>query len=65
MQSQRQAVAEAEERHRVAKREVRTVEKLEEKHDAEQRMVELRAEQTVLDELAGRMRAADEAEGER
>lgn len=65
VQSQRMVVAEAEERHRAAKREVKTVEKLEEKHDAEQRMVELRAEQTVLDELAGRMRAADAAEGDR
>ena len=36
---------------------MRTVEKLEEKHDAEEREAELRAEQTMLDELAARTRA--------
>lgn len=55
--TQRRLVAEAEEQHRAALREVRAVEKLEEKHDAEERITEVRAEQTILDELAGRARA--------
>jgi flagellar FliJ protein len=59
--TQRRLVSEAEEQHRAARREVRTVEKLEEKHDAAQREAALRAEQTVLDELAGRARAQREA----
>lgn len=54
--TQRHLVAEAEQAHRQALREVRTVEKLEERHDAEQRAESLRAEQTVLDELASRTR---------
>lgn len=52
--AQRQLVAQAEEAHRIARREVRTVEKLEERYDEEQRAEELRAEQTALDEIAGR-----------
>ena len=54
--SQQLLVAQAEQHHRAAMREVRTVEKLEERHVAEQRVTELRAEQTALDELAGRRR---------
>ena len=55
--TQQRLVAEAEEQHRAARREVRTVEKLEERHDAEEREAELRAEQKLLDELAARTRA--------
>jgi flagellar FliJ protein len=55
--TQRAHVAEAEEQHRVARREVRTVEKLEERHDEAERAEELRAEQTMVDELAARTRA--------
>jgi flagellar FliJ protein len=54
--TQRRLVADAEDAHRLARREVRTVEKLEEKHDVAQRETELRAEQTILDELASRAR---------
>ena len=54
--TERRLLAEAEEAHRLARREVRTVEKLEEKYDAEQHDAELRAEQTILDELAARTR---------
>jgi flagellar FliJ protein len=54
--TQHRLVADAEEAHRLARREVRTVEKLEEKHDEAERETELRAEQTVLDELASRAR---------
>jgi flagellar FliJ protein len=54
--TQHRLVAEAEEAHRQARREVRTVEKLEEKHDVAQREVELRDEQTTLDELASQAR---------
>lgn len=54
--AQEQAVAEAEERHRAAKREVRTVEKLEERHDEVTRVEAQRVEQSVLDELAARAR---------
>jgi flagellar FliJ protein len=55
--TQRRVVAEAEGAHREARREVRTVEKLEEKHDEQEREAALRAEQTVLDELASRARS--------
>jgi flagellar FliJ protein len=54
--TQRRLVADAEDAHREARREVRTVEKLEEKHDVAQRETELREEQTILDELASRAR---------
>ena len=54
--TQHRLVADAEEAHRLARREVRTVEKLEEKHDEAERETELRAEQTILDELASRAR---------
>jgi flagellar protein FliJ len=54
--TQQRLVAEAEEQHRAARREVRTVEKLEERHEVEQREEDLRAEQTVLDELATQAR---------
>jgi flagellar FliJ protein len=54
--TQRRLVADAEDAHREARREVRTVEKLEEKHDVAQREAELRDEQTILDELASRAR---------
>ena len=54
--TQQRLVAEAEERHRAALRDVRTVEKLEEKHERQTRREALRAEQAVLDELAGRVR---------
>lgn len=54
--TQRRLVADAEEQHRIARRDVRTVEKLEEKHDAAERQAELRVEQTILDELAARAR---------
>lgn len=55
--TQQRIVGDAEERHRIAKRDVRTVEKLEERHDEVERAEELRLEQTVLDELAGRLRS--------
>ncbi|WP_375387797.1 flagellar FliJ family protein [uncultured Amnibacterium sp.] len=55
--TERRLLAEAEEAHRLARRDVRTVEKLEEKHEAEERDADLRAEQTVLDELAARTRS--------
>jgi flagellar FliJ protein len=55
--TQQRLVAEAEEQHRTARREVRAVEKLEEKHVEEQHVTELRGEQTILDELASRARA--------
>jgi flagellar FliJ protein len=55
--TQRRVVADAEGAHREARREVRTVEKLEEKHDEQEREAALRAEQTVLDELASRARS--------
>ncbi|MFD1722219.1 flagellar FliJ family protein [Amnibacterium endophyticum] len=56
VESQRLVVSEAEQRHRDAKRGVRSVEKLEERFDEEQRVEELRTEQAALDELAGRRR---------
>lgn len=62
--TERRLLAEAEEQHRVARREVRTVEKLEEKHAEAEREADLRAEQTILDELAGRARARLRPEGE-
>jgi flagellar protein FliJ len=55
--TQQAYVAEAEEQHRAARRDVRTVEKLEERHDEAERAEELRAEQTMVDELAARTRA--------
>jgi len=55
--TERRLLAEAEEAHRLARREVRTVEKLEEKHEVEQRATELSREQTILDELAARTRS--------
>lgn len=54
--TQRRLVADAETVHREARRDVRAVEKLEEKHDTEERETELRSEQTILDELAARAR---------
>lgn len=54
--SQRRAVDGAETLHRAARREVRTVEKLEERHVDAARADEQRAEQTALDELAARAR---------
>ncbi|GAA2751325.1 flagellar FliJ family protein [Amnibacterium kyonggiense] len=54
--TQRRLVAEAEDAHREARREVRAVEKLEEKHGEQEREAELRGEQTILDELAARAR---------
>ena len=54
--TQHRLVADAEDAHRRARREVRTVEKLEEKHEEVQREADLRAEQTILDELACRAR---------
>jgi flagellar FliJ protein len=62
--TQRRLLAEAEEGHRAARREVRTVEKLEEKHDEAEREAELRGEQTILDELANRARGRLHREGE-
>ena len=56
-QTQQRLVAEAESAHQQARRDVRTVEKLEERHDAEQREEDLRTEQTMLDELASQARA--------
>ncbi len=53
---QQRVVAEAEEQHRAARTEVRTIEKLEERHVEGEREAELRTEQTVLDELAARTR---------
>ena len=54
--TQRRMVSEAEDAHREARRDVRAVEKLEEKFDAEQHEADLRSEQTILDELASRAR---------
>ena len=54
--TQRRLVADAETQHREARRDVRAVEKLEEKHVEEERETELRGEQTILDELASRAR---------
>ncbi len=61
---QERVVAEAEEAHRAARRATLSIEKLEERHGAAARAEELRAEQNVLDELAGRTRslAADDDE---
>jgi flagellar FliJ protein len=56
-QTQQRLVAEAEAAHQQARRDVRTVEKLEERHDAEQREEDLHREQGVLDELASQARA--------
>ena len=47
-----------------ARQRVRTLERLEERHDEEQRAEEARAEQKVLDEVAGR-RAAEDREVDR
>jgi flagellar protein FliJ len=63
--TQQRLVAEAEEAHRAARREVRTVEKLEEKFVDEEREADLRAEQTILDELAARTRQRFQQEPER
>lgn len=61
--TQQRLVAEAEAQHRDALRSVRTVEKLEERHDVAERQEELRLEQIALDELAGRPRPdGDEAD---
>jgi flagellar protein FliJ len=60
--TQQRLVAEAEDAHRAARRDVRTVEKLEEKHVEAEREEALRAEQTVLDELASRARQRLEPE---
>jgi flagellar FliJ protein len=56
------AVAVAEGEHRRARQETAAVEKLEERHGERQRALDLRAEQHVLDELAGRAAAAGEDE---
>ncbi|MGN6742208.1 MAG: flagellar FliJ family protein [Amnibacterium sp.] len=56
--AQAEVVAEAEARHRAARRDTLSFEKLEERHEAAARSDELRAEQAALDELAGRARAA-------
>jgi flagellar FliJ protein len=55
--AQAEVVARAEGRHRDARRATLSVEKLEERHDAESRAEDLRAEQAVLDEVASRARA--------
>ncbi|MGT2425898.1 flagellar FliJ family protein [Amnibacterium kyonggiense] len=55
--TQRRLVAEAEDAHREARRDVRAVEKLEEKHGEQERDAEIRGEQTILDELAARARS--------
>jgi flagellar FliJ protein len=54
--TQRRLVTDAEAAHREARRDVRAVEKLEEKHVEGERENELRGEQTILDELASRAR---------
>lgn len=54
--AQRRLVEDAEQSHRVARRETRALEKLEERHAAGERTAALRAEQVVLDELALRGR---------
>ncbi len=54
--TQRRLVAETESAHSAARRDVRAVEKLEEKHVEGERENELRCEQTILDELAARAR---------
>jgi flagellar FliJ protein len=48
----------ADEAHRAARREVRTVERLEERHADSERLEAQRAEQVVLDEIAARARSA-------
>jgi flagellar FliJ protein len=60
--AQAEVVARAEEAYRAARRDTLSVEKLEERHDAESRAEDLRAEQRAIDELAGRtrVRSADE-----
>jgi flagellar FliJ protein len=55
--TQEEIVARAEAEHRAARRATLSVEKLEERHDVATRAEELRAEQAVLDELAGQARA--------
>lgn len=61
-QTQRRVVADTEEQYRAARRDVRTVEKLEEKHAVQERETDLRDEQKVLDELAGRVRSHQRGE---
>ncbi len=61
--TQEARVEEAAAAHRAARRDVKTIEKLEERHDVAERAEELRVDQIAIDELASRMRrviAADE-----
>jgi flagellar protein FliJ len=58
--AQDRAVALAEGEHRRALQDTAAVEKLEERHGQRQRVLDLRAEQGVLDELAGRARREGE-----
>jgi flagellar FliJ protein len=58
---QDEVVRSADEAHRTARREVRAVERLEERHTAAERAEALRGEQVVLDEVAARMRSAEQA----
>ncbi len=55
--TQEEIVARAEAEHRAARRATLSVEKLEERHEAETRAEDLRTEQSLLDELAGQARA--------
>lgn len=62
--TQQARVDEAAAAHREARREVKTIEKLEERHIDAERAEALRVDQIAIDELASRMRAvtaADEA----
>jgi flagellar protein FliJ len=54
--AQAEVLARAEAEHRATRRATLSVEKLEERHDAESRAEELRGEQAALDEIAGRPR---------
>jgi len=60
---QAEVVAAAEARYRDARRGTLSIEKLEERHDEAVRLEELRAEQAVLDELAGRRRPGEPGGG--
>jgi flagellar FliJ protein len=62
--TQEEILARAEAEHRAARRATLSVEKLEERHDALTHAEELRAEQGVLDELAGQTRARLNAHGQ-
>lgn len=60
LQAEQDAILQsAEDAHRAARRDVRAVEKLEQRHTEVERAEALRGEQAVLDEIAARMRSLD------